>query len=201
MKPCSEACEQNKRPILAILEQYLPASRRLLEIGSGTGQHAVFFAAAFPHLHWITSDLPGNHPGIRAWLDDANLPNLEGPLELDVTRPDWPVTDVDTVFSANTAHILPWPAVERMFAGIGRLLPPQGRFLLYGPFNLDGRYTAESNERFDAWLKERDPAMGVRDLEALDELARDNELTRIALHDMPADNKLVVWQKCRVIER
>ncbi len=201
MKPCSEACEQNKRPILAILEQYLPASRRLLEIGSGTGQHAVFFAAAFPHLHWITSDLPGNHPGIRAWLDDANLPNLEGPLELDVTRPDWPVTDVDTVFSANTAHILPWPAVERMFAGIGRLLPPQGRFLLYGPFNLDGRYTAESNERFDAWLKERDPAMGVRDLEALDDLARDNELTRIALHDMPADNKLVVWQKCRVIER
>ncbi len=201
MKPCSEACEQNKRPILGILEQYLPASRLVLEIGSGTGQHAVFFAAAFPHLRWLASDVPENHPGIRAWLEEAALPNLEGPLPLDVNQSEWPVSRVDTVFSANTAHIMPWSGVERMFAGIGRVLSPQGRFLLYGPFNQGGEYTAESNARFDAWLKEQDPAMGVRDVEALDELAREHEMIRIAMHDMPADNKILVWQKCRVIER
>ncbi len=201
MKPCSEACEQNKRPIREVLELYLPESRRVLEIGSGTGQHAVYFAAAFPHLQWLASDVAENHPGIRAWLAEAGLPNLDGPLELDVTRDAWPVRDVDTVFSANTVHIMHWPVVEKMFAGIGRLLPPQGRFLLYGPFNLGGEYTAESNERFDAWLKERDPDMGVRNLEDLDALASEHDLLRIALHDMPADNKIVVWQKCRVIER
>ncbi len=201
MKPCSEACEQNKQPIRDVLAEYLSESRRVLEIGSGTGQHAVYFAAAFPHLTWLASDVAENHPGIRAWLAEADLPNLQGPLALDVTRQPWPVGEVDTVFSANTVHIMHWPAVERMFAGIGRLLPPQGRFLLYGPFNLGGEYTAESNRRFDAWLKARDPDMGVRDLEDLDHLASDHDLLRIALHDMPADNKLVVWQKCRVIER
>ncbi len=201
MKPCAESCEQNKRPILGVLEQYLPASRLVLEIGSGTGQHAVFFAAAFPHLRWLASDVPENHPGIRAWLEEAALPNLEGPLPLDVNQSEWPVSRVDTVFSANTTHIMPWSSVERMFAGIGRILSPQGRFFLYGPFNEGGEYTAESNARFDAWLKERDQAMGVRDLEALDELAREHEMTRIAMHDMPTDNKILVWQKCRVVER
>jgi len=200
MKPHSEACEQNKQPIRKVLENYLPEARRVLEIGSGTGQHAVYFAAAFPHLQWLASDVAGNLPGIRAWLAEADLPNLHGPLELNVSRQPWPVEGVDTVFSANTVHIMPWPVVEQMFAGIGRLLPPQGRFLLYGPFNQGGDYTAESNRRFDAWLKERDPGMGVRNLEDLDALASEHDLLRIALHDMPADNKIAVWQKCRVIE-
>lgn len=195
MKPFAESCEQNKHAIFAVLQNYLPARRHLLEIGSGTGQHAVFFAAQFPHLHWQTSDQLENHPGIHAWLDEADLPNVAAPLALDVTASPWPPLSVDAVFSANTAHIMSWPAVEAMFRGVARILEPEGVFCLYGPFNYGGDYSAESNRRFDAWLRERDPRQGVRDFEALDGLARQGGMTLLQDHPMPADNRMLVWTK------
>jgi len=195
VKPFAESCEQNKHAILEVLQCYLPSRQRVLEIGSGTGQHAVFFAAQFPHLHWQTSDRAENHPGIRAWLDEADLPNVGAPLALDVEYPDWPSLVVDAVFSANTAHIMAWPAVVAMFAHVGRVLGAGGVFCLYGPFNYAGDYSAGSNRRFDAWLRQQDPAQGVRDFEALDELAADNAMGLVQDHAMPADNRILVWQK------
>lgn len=200
MKPYSESCDQNKVPILEVLTTYFDAVGSVLEIGSGTGQHGVFFADRLPHLTWITSDTADNLPGIQAWLAETALPNLQGPLELDVDRPDWPVLHPDAVFSANTVHIMAWPSVARMFAGIGRLLPPQGLFCLYGPFNYKGEFTSESNARFDSWLKARDPDSGIRDFEALATLAAAHELSLVADHPMPANNRTLVWQKSRTIE-
>jgi len=194
-KPFAESCEENKRPILAVLEQTFADCRRILEIGSGTGQHAVFFAAELPHLLWQTSDLREHHAGIHAWLAEAALPNLLPPLALDVARDPWPEVEYDGVFSANTSHIMHWPEVEAMFAGVGRVLAPGGRFCLYGPFNADGRYTSESNARFDAWLRARDPASGLRDIEALDRLAQSAGLTLSADHAMPANNRTLVWTR------
>lgn len=194
-KPFAESCEENKRPILAVLRQAFADCRRILEIGSGTGQHAVFFAAELPHLLWQTSDLREHHAGIHAWLAEAGLPNLLPPLALDVARDPWPQAQYDGVFSANTSHIMHWPEVEAMFAGIGQVLAPGGRFCLYGPFNAGGRYTSESNARFDAWLRARDPESGLRDIEALDWLARSAGLTLSADHAMPANNRTLVWTR------
>jgi cyclopropane fatty-acyl-phospholipid synthase-like methyltransferase len=194
MKPIAESCEQNKLPILAVLREEFAAAQRVLEIGSGTGQHAVFFARELPHLEWQTSDVAANHPGIQAWLSDEQLPNVRPPLALDVARDTWPGREFDAVFSANTVHIMGWSEVEKMFAGIGAVLTSGGRFCLYGPFNYGGQYTAESNARFDVWLKQRDPKSGVRNLEELQTLAAAHGLTLIRDHAMPADNRILVWQ-------
>lgn len=196
-KPFSQACENNKEPILEILRDRFAAARRVLEIGSGTGQHAVYFGAQLPHLIWQTSDLPENHPGILAWLADAALPNVCAPLSLDVSRAQWGVGVVDGVFSANTAHIMNVAQVEAMFAGVGRVLEPDGVFCLYGPFNYGGRYTSESNARFDGWLKARDPHSGIRDLETLKTFAQQHGLMLVADYAMPANNRTLVWQKRR----
>jgi len=195
MKPLAESCLQNRAPLLTVLREVLPQRRRLLEIGSGTGQHAVYFAPEFPQLVWQTSDLAENHPAIHAWLADAGAANILPPLVLDVRRASWPAAAVDAVFSANTAHIMDWAAVEAMFAGVGRALAPDGVFVLYGPFNYGGRYTAPSNERFDAWLRQRDPASGVRDFEALDALAQQAGMALWRDYPMPADNHTLVWRK------
>lgn len=193
-KPFSQACENNKQPILAVLREAFAAAGTVLEIGSGTGQHAVFFAAQMPWLRWLPSDCAPNLPGIRAWCDDAALPNLLAPIELDVTA-TWPVLQADAVFSANTAHIMPWPAVEIFFAGVGRLLPANGVFALYGPFNYDGRYTSESNADFDQWLKSADRRRGIRDFEAVNALAERAGFALLADHAMPANNRTLVWRK------
>jgi cyclopropane fatty-acyl-phospholipid synthase-like methyltransferase len=193
-KPYSEACEENKRPILGVIAPVFRDARLLLEIGSGTGQHAVFFAAAMPDLVWQTSDCEHHLPGIRAWLDDAALPNLPPSLLLDVTGP-WPHQGFDAVFSANTTHIMSEPEVEAMFRGIGRVLAEGCHFALYGPFNIGGRYTSESNARFDAMLRSRDPAMGIRDLDLLTRFGRENGLELIADHPMPANNRTLIWQR------
>lgn len=196
MKPYAESCEQNRDPILAVLREVFADRKQVLEIASGTGQHAVYFGAALPHLTWQTSELPGNHEGIQAWLDEANLPNVLPPLTIDLHEDAWPLTTmVDAIFNANTVHIVAWPAVERMFAGIGRALAPGGLLCLYGPFNYGGNFTSESNARFDAWLKGRDPESGVRDFEALDELARREGLMLLQDVAMPANNRALVWQK------
>lgn len=196
MRPFAESCEQNKRPILTVLRQLLPGCSRLLEIGSGTGQHAVYFAEAIPQLTWQTSDRLGNHPGIRTWLAEGP-PNALLPLTLDVLHRPWPLPNdsVDAVFSANTAHIMGWDAVAAMFAGVGEVLSEGGLFILYGPFNYRGRYTTEGNARFDAWLKERDPQSGIRDIEALVDLAQANGMRLYRDFAMPANNRMVVWVK------
>ena len=194
-KPFSAACENNKGPILAVLRRYLTAPATVLEIGSGTGQHSVHFGAALPQVTWQTSDLPANHAGIRAWLDEAGLPNVLPPLQLDVAGGSWETGPVDAVFSANTAHIMHWPVVVAMLAGVGRLLRDDGLFMLYGPFNYDGRHTSESNARFDLSLRMNDPGMGIRDFEAVrDELARAG-LALEADHEMPANNRLLVFRR------
>ena len=195
MKPFSESCEQNKVPIYDVLKRYFNKIDSVLEIGSGTGQHTVFFAEQFPHLSWVASDCAEYHAGISMWLDEATLDNTQGPLILDVNQSDWPVKQTDAVFSANTVHIMDWPSVENMFSGIGRILNKEGIFCLYGPFNYDGNFTSESNERFDQWLKQRDLNSGVRDFEALENLAEKAGLTFIDDAEMPANNRILVWKK------
>jgi cyclopropane fatty-acyl-phospholipid synthase-like methyltransferase len=195
MKQYSESCDQNRDPILAILRKAFAGTQRVLEIGSGTGQHAVYFARHLPHLSWQTSDKPEYHASIHAWIADSSQGTVLPPLELDVTVDQWPQHSYDGLFSANTTHIMGWPAVQRMFEGIGRILEPGAAFCLYGPFNYGNRYTSESNERFDAWLKDRDAASGIRNFEDLNALAERNGLRLEADHEMPANNRLLVWVK------
>lgn len=193
-RPYSQACEENKAPILAVISPLFQAAQRVLELGSGTGQHAVHFAAALPHLTWQTSDLPANLPGIRLWLTEAALPNLPPPIALDVLG-DWPMGPYDGVFSANTAHIMGEPAVIALLLGAGRVLAPGGHFALYGPFRVAGRHTSESNAQFDAGLRARDPRMGVRDITDLCHWAEDAGLRLVADTPMPVNNRTLVWQK------
>jgi cyclopropane fatty-acyl-phospholipid synthase-like methyltransferase len=193
MKPFSEACERNREPILAILKRVFVDRERVLEIGSGTGQHAAYFAPELPHLVWQASDVAENLPGIRQWVEEAGAPNLREPMILDVDQ-EFPSIQVDAVFSANTCHIISWPQVQRMFAGVGRLLPPGGVFALYGPFSYHGKHTSESNARFDAMLRRNDPASGLRDFDAISALAKHTGLTLAKDNAMPANNRLLVWR-------
>jgi cyclopropane fatty-acyl-phospholipid synthase-like methyltransferase len=197
MKPYSESCEQNRAPILDVLRTELDGRERLLEIGSGTGQHAVYFAPEFPGLLWQTSDVTAMHAGIRAWLEDAGAANLLPPLALDVCRDSWPAAGYDAVYSANTVHIMGAAEVECLFAGVGRVLEPGGVFCLYGPFNYAGRYTSDSNARFDEWLKARDPASGIKEFETLLALAEQAGMTLKKDYAMPANNRILVWSKPR----
>ncbi len=194
MKPFAESCAENQQPILDILQIEFAGIQQVLEIGSGTGQHAIFFARALPYLLWQTSDLAEHHPGINAWLTDEALDNTPVPLTLNVETENWPERIFDGIFSANTVHIMGWPEVEKMFAGIGQALLPGGRFCLYGPFNYDGQFTSESNARFDVWLKNRDPKSGVRDVADLNKLAEKAGLKLTEDYEMPANNRILVWQ-------
>ncbi|MFI4969447.1 MAG: DUF938 domain-containing protein, partial [Lysobacterales bacterium] len=159
-KPYSAACERNRRPILALLRDFFADRHRVLEIGSGTGQHAVHFAAALPELVWQTSDRAGNLAGIRLWLDEAALPNTPAPLTLDVATGPWPRGAFDAVFSANTLHIMGWSEVEALFAALPRVATADVKLAIYGPFNVDGRFSSDSNAAFDASLRARAPQMG-----------------------------------------
>jgi cyclopropane fatty-acyl-phospholipid synthase-like methyltransferase len=196
-KQFSAACERNREPILALLREAFSASHRVLEIGSGTGQHAAYFAAHLPHLIWQTSDLLQNHPSILAWQQETALPNLLPPLALDVAGSEWPPGTYDAVFSANTCHIMAWQEVRAMFAGIGRVLQPGGVLGIYGPFNYDGQFTSASNAQFDAALKAQAPHMGIRDFEAVNRLAAEQGLALAVDHPMPANNRLLLW--CRTL--
>jgi cyclopropane fatty-acyl-phospholipid synthase-like methyltransferase len=194
--PDAPATGRNREPILAVLREHFAGRRRVLEIGSGTGQHAVYFAQAMPQLQWQASDLPENHDAIRAWIDDSGLPNVLGPVAFDMSAPDdWPEQRYDAVFTANTLHIASWPAVQSLFAHLPRLLADQATVVVYGPFNLGGQYTAPSNAEFDRWLKARDPASGIRDLEAVQQLAAGAGLRFIEDRAMPANNRCVVWAR------
>lgn len=195
LKPFSQACQNNRDPILHHLKRLFADCSHILEIGSGTGQHAVHFARALPHLQWHTSDLPEHHEGIQLWLDEYQLDNLHPPIALDVLAP-WPaLPDIDGAYTANTAHIMPWEGVQAMFEGVGHCLPAGGIWVLYGPMNYGGSYTSDSNERFDVWLKAQDPARGIRDYEKLLSLGQQVGLEIREDNDMPANNRLLVWQK------
>jgi SAM-dependent methyltransferase len=194
MKPYSEACERNRAPILQVLLEVFSDRRLVLEVGAGTGQHAAYFAPALPHLVWQPSDVAEHLGGIHMWVDDCAAPNLRAPIELDVDAP-WPALEADAVFSANTAHIMAWRQVERLFEGVGTLLPARGVFTLYGPFNYGGCHTSESNARFDALLRARDPASGLRDIEAVIALGARCGLALENDHPMPANNRLLVFRR------
>jgi SAM-dependent methyltransferase len=194
MKRFSDACERNREPILQLLRRVFADRKSVLEIGSGTGQHAAYFAPALPHLAWQPSDVAENLPSIRLWREEAQAPRLAEPIELDVDQP-FPDLQLDGVFSANTCHILSWPQVERMFAGIGGLLPSGGLLALYGPFNYGGKHTSPSNAEFDAGLRSRDPQSGVRDFEAIAALAKRHRLVLEEDNAMPANNRLLVFRK------
>lgn len=194
VKPDAPACARNREPILEVLRDHFHDRRSVLEIGSGTGQHAIFFAESLPHLIWQTSDRPENLPGIAAWLAEAALPNTPAPLALDVLA-NWPAARFEAVFSANTLHIMPWPAVERLFARLPEVLAEQAKVAIYGPFNYGGRYTSESNAAFDASLKEMAAHQGIRDFEAVDALAAKAGFLLLEDRAMPSNNRCLVWQR------
>lgn len=195
--PSSPACENNKRPILHILERVFKDCASVLEIGSGTGQHAVYLASRLaPHLVWQTSDLAENHPGIKAWIEAFPSDNVRAPLTLDVDQPVWPVArPVDAVFTANSCHIMAWSSVENMFRRLPEILSENGLLAIYGPFNYNDEYTSESNARFDVWLKERAAHQGIRDFEAINTLAEQAGLEFLEDNAMPVNNRLLVWRK------
>lgn len=195
MKPFSESCVQNQAVICAVLESLLIDNKHVLEIGSGTGQHAVYFAERLPHLIWQTSDQEQYHQGIKLWLNEAGLDNTRDPIKLDVSNNTWPEIYIDAVFSANAVHIMAWDNVVDYFKYSVELLHKNGLFILYGPFNYGGKYTSQSNANFDDWLKARDPKSGIRDFEALDNLANKNNMMLKHDVEMAANNRILCWEK------
>ncbi|WP_392344359.1 DUF938 domain-containing protein [Pseudoalteromonas prydzensis] len=194
-KPFSQACENNKSPILSELKSFFANVDNVLEVGSGTGQHSVYFAEHLPHLQWHTSDRPINHYGIKQWLAEAQLANLHEPLELDLNAP-WPVKKVSALYTANTLHIVSSALVERFFNGVEQHLAAQGVLCIYGPFKYQGRFTSESNQRFDEFLKQQDSQSGIRDFEWIQQLAASAGLTLVSDVAMPANNQLLLFKKC-----
>lgn len=194
-RPFSEACENNKDPILHVLTRCFAETCDVLEIGSGTGQHAVHFARHLPHLHWQPSDLSLNHAGIQSWIEYSQLRNIAAPIELDVDKQPWQVGEYDAVFTANTLHIMAWRQIENLFSGLKNVMREGSILAIYGPFNYGGKYTSPSNRRFDQWLREQNPYSAIRDFESVEALAKASGLQRREDNAMPANNRLLVWQK------
>lgn len=194
MRPYSEACERNKGPILQVLREYFVAPGLVLEIGSGTGQHACFFAEQLPHLVWQPTEVAAALPVLGEGLAGCQATNLRPPQALEAGAA-WPFAAADYVFSANTAHIMGWPQAQSMLQAAGKVLAASGRLCLYGPFNYGGRYTSPSNARFDDWLKARDPRSGIRDFEAVVDCAEGAGLELLADCPMPANNRCLLFQR------
>jgi hypothetical protein len=193
--PFSQACENNKLPILSVLQPLFAGRRAVLEIGAGTGQHATFFATHLPWLHWYPSELPANLPYLLPRCEQYPRENLAPPQALDVTERPWPLAIPDALFTANTFHIMPWEAVVALFAELRQGAAPDTLLAVYGPFNYGGRYTSESNARFDQWLAQRDPDSAIRDFEAVDALASGAGFALLEDHAMPANNRLLAWHR------
>jgi len=193
-KPFSQACENNKTAILPLLVDIFRTSKLVLEVGSGTGQHAVYFAPNMPWLTWQTSDVLANHQGIGQWLKAYPASNLLDPIALDLNN-SWPIKRIDAIYTANTLHIVSWPLVQAFFSGVSQHLNQQGKLCIYGPFNYQGKYTSESNAGFDLWLKEGDNQSAIRDIEAIIALADNAGLLLENDHTMPANNRLLVFKK------
>ena len=195
IKLFSESCEQNKEPILEVLQDVFKDSKNVLEIGSGSGQHAVYFAKHLKHLTWQPSDRSENLSSIQAWAAEAKLDNLKNPFELDVLNQPWNISTVDTIFTANSLHIMSWPMVEQFFNGVGQILEPSEKLLVYGPFSYAGEHTSPSNARFDQYLQQNNPLSGVRDFDDLEHLAEQQGLSLVQDYDMPANNRCLLWRK------
>ena len=193
--PFSSAAERNRQPILEVLRELLPDEGTVLEIGSGTGQHAVFFAQNLPGLTWQATDREENLAGLEARFLAEGNDRILPLLNLDVLSDPWPGRSYDAAYSANTAHIMSWEAVIAMFAGVGAHLVGGTRFCLYGPFNIDNRFTSPSNAQFDAHLREQDPQMGIRDMDAVENLANLHRMKLEQKVAMPANNFILVFQK------
>lgn len=197
--PFSDACERNKGPILEVLRVAFAGATRVLEVGSGTGQHAVWFGQHLPHLAWQPSEVAAQLPGLRERLELEASDNVLAPLLLAVEDRPWPTQPVDAIFSANTLHIVSWDRVRHFFRGVGEVLTVGGTLAVYGPFRYRGEFTTPSNAAFDRWLKDRDPQSGVRDFEAVNELALARGLELTADHAMPANNQTLVWRRVRLV--
>jgi SAM-dependent methyltransferase len=191
MLPISEACERNKGPILEVLRNAFADRGHVLEIGSGTGQHAVHFAAQLPHLVWHPTEQLKYMPDLDARIKQQGSANLRPPAVLDVRQAVWPLHQADAVFSANTLHIMSWAEVLDLFGGLGKILAAGGVLCIYGPFRYDGRYTSDSNRNFDHMLQERDPLSGLRDIQAVTTLASQYGIHLKVDHDLPANNRLL----------
>lgn len=194
-KPYSESCDQNKDVILSAIAPIVASCSDVLEIGSGTGQHAVYFANKLPHLIWRTSDCLSYLEGINAWISEARLTNVKEPFELDVSNSKWPIMEVDAVFTANSVHIMHQNDVENLIQFSAGVLKQNGSFIIYGPFNYAGDYTSESNARFDQWLKDRDPLSCIKHFEDINRLANDNGLKLVKDYSMPANNRILHFLK------
>lgn len=193
--PFSQACENNRGPILKVIKPLLADKHRVLEIGSGTGQHAAWFAQHMPHLIWQTSDVLENHWGIKQWIASNPSDNLPAPLELNIFQDNLPAADYDAIFTANTAHIMPWEGVERLFDCLAVQLPAQGIFCLYGPMGYNGLIAPESNIQFDQFLRQQSSHRGIRQFEAINALAISAGLELLEDFALPANNRLIAWQK------
>lgn len=196
-KPFAQSSEENKQVILQAIEPFLAAKKSVLEIASGTGQHAVYFAEQMPHLLWQTSDLAESHAGIRMWLADAQLPNVLEPLELNVSQFNWPDSRYDAVFSANSLHIMSEQQVADLFKNISQVLQEEAVVMIYGPFNYNGQFTSESNANFDIWLKQRNPNSGIKDFEWCNNLAVQAGLRLVKDIEMPVNNRILVWRNSK----
>lgn len=194
-KPFSQACENNKDPILQVIKDVFTRPVTVWEIGSGTGQHACYFAARLPHLVWQPTDRAGNLPGIKLWLDEASQDNILSPLALDVNDSEWPCRQIDALFTANTLHIMSLADIDVLFQRLAIYLSHDASVCIYGPFNYRGRFTSESNANFEQWLKSRDSQSGIKDFEHVCALAETASLRLIGDHAMPANNRLLVFQK------
>ncbi|WP_435235455.1 DUF938 domain-containing protein [Psychromonas sp. PT13] len=194
-KPFSQSCENNKNPIFAILSEHFKGLSHIVEIGSGTGQHAEFFTNQLPHLTWQTTDQGDYFPHLEKLIVETNSSRLPPALYLDVSQENWPISDCECIFTSNTLHIMPWTCVEHLFKGLSSVLKVNGHFYVYGPFNYDGKFTSESNQSFDLHLKSSNPLSGIRDFEQIMELATQAGLGLVVDHQMPANNRLLHFKK------
>jgi cyclopropane fatty-acyl-phospholipid synthase-like methyltransferase len=193
LKPFSQACINNRDFILSHLERLLAKDHAVLEIGSGTGQHAAYFSQCLPSVTWQTSDLEDNHQGINQWLEESGQKNALRPIVLDISQPHWPNKKYDAVFTANTLHILSWPQVTLFFQYLPQVLTLESLLVIYGPFKYEGSHTSESNERFEQFLQAANPSQGIRDIEKIIKLALDNGFSLLEDQAMPANNRLLVF--------
>jgi SAM-dependent methyltransferase len=195
-KPFSAACERNREPILQVLKQVITAvDMRLLEVGAGTGQHAVYFAPSFPWMQWYPTDVGANLAGMSLWFGEAKIPNIQKPVRLDVATDDFPKVKFDVVYTANTFHIMPWKEAKSFMKLLGNRLREGSRAVIYGPFKYGGEFTSPSNEAFDRQLKERDPASGIRSFEDVERAMVKHGFELVADHEMPAHNRMLVFRR------
>ncbi len=195
--PYSEACERNKGPIINAVGAHFDEATSVLEIGSGTAQHAVHFSSLKPHLQWQTSDQLEYLEGINTQLDVAKVANVRRPIEIDVNQPVWipDNSEFDLVFSANTFHIMAKPDVEAFFAGVTKVMQSNAKLIIYGPFKYQGEFTSQGNASFDASLRSRNVGSAIRDFEWINELASHQGLRLLEDHNMPANNQCLVWAR------